>query len=216
MPDLSRHTRTTLAVTLLAAAMLITACGGDDKKDSTEPVAANNTPGTTDTTATTKTTPTGPTVEGAPVKPKAPQAKVIKLSAPPRSLKAGGLKVEVKVDSLIDPVTADVDEPQPGGRFVGVFLNTRASGSYEPSKVTAIASLSTKSGKSYPVRVISGGECEGAFFPAGLVLKSKKTRTGCIGFDIPKSETPKEIVLGVRSTVSNAHDTATWDLPEAK
>ena len=60
-----------------------------------------------------------------------------------------------------------------------------------------------------------GGECEGAFFPAGFVLKTKKTRTGCIGFDIPKSATPKQIVLGVRSTVTGKQDTGTWALPKA-
>lgn len=214
MPDLSRHTRTMLAAALLAATAL-SACGGDDDKGAAKPVAGATPtatqPATTDKTQTakTQTTPVTP-------KPKSPSAKVIKVGAAPRSLAIGGLKVEVQVDSVIDPVLADVDEPQEGGRFVGVFLSTRASGVYEPAKVAALASLTTTDGKYYPVRVISGGECEGSFFPAAFVLRSKKPRSGCIGFDIPKSAQPKEIVLGVRSTVSAKQDTETWDLPDAK
>ncbi len=213
MPELLRHTRTMLVATLLAASTLA-ACGGGDKP-STQP--ATNTQATTPGT-TTHTTTTGPGTTPAKTTtgPSKPPAKVTKVTDPPRSLEAGGLKVEITVDKVVDPITADVDEPQEGGRFVGVFLKTLARGTYEPAKVIAVASLTTTDGKHYLVRVISGGECEGSFFPGAFVLQSKKARVGCIGFDIPKTAQPKQISLGVRSVTSGKSDTAVWSLEGAK
>ena len=213
MPDLSRHTRMGLVAALLAASAL-GACG-DDKK------AVTTTPTTAKTTATTKTpdqVKTNPSEIPAttPEGKKRPPTTVTKVTDPARSLTAGGLKVEIKVNKVVDPVLADVDEPQKGGRFVGIFLSTRASGSYEPSKVAAIASLKTSDGKTYFVRLISGGECEGSFFPSAFVLKSKKPRLGCIGFDVPNGSTPDQIELGVRSTTSGKFETARWALPAPK
>ena len=219
MPDLSRHTRKGLVAALLAASAL-SACGGDDKKATTA-AAQPTTPTTPASTATTETV--DPVTTNPDERPsltpggkKRPPTTVTKVTDPPRSLKAGGLKVEIKIDRVIDPVLADVDEAQKGGRFIGVFLSTRASGTYEPSKVAAIASLKTDDGKTIYVRLISGGDCEGSFFPSAFLLASKKPRIGCIGFDVPNGSTPKQIELGVRSTVNGKFETAKWALPAPK
>ena len=216
MPDLSRHTRKGLVAALLAASAL-SACGGDDKKATTA-ASQPTTPASTATTETVDPVTTNPAEKPSltPGGKKRPPTTVTKVTDPPRSLKAGGLKVQVEIDKVIDPVLADVDEAEKGGRFVGVYLSTRASGTYEPSKVASIASLKTDDGKTIYVRVISGGDCEGSFFPSAFLLKSEKPRLGCIGFDVPNGSTPTQIELGVRSTVSGKFETAKWALPAPK
>ncbi len=82
--------------------------------------------------------------------------------------------------------------------------------------MVTVAALTTKDGKSYPVRVMSGGECEGSFFPAAFLVQSKKVRSGCIGFEIPKTAKPEEIVLGVRSTTTGKSQSRRWKLPAAE
>lgn len=239
MPDLT-HKRTALVAALIAA-LFVGACGGDDDKKAssaqapaTNPNAAN--PATTtetstdeadndsgkdkdkdgktesnadDPASTTDVRPDAATPRGPDGKP----LKLIPVNAPARSIKAGGLQVKMRVRSLLDPVPVEVDEPQPGNRFVGVFIESLASGTYEPAKVVAVASLTTDQKKAYSVRVIGGGDCEGAFFPAAFVLKSKKTRTGCVGFEIPKGAKAEELVLGVSSTTTGKGQTARWKLP---
>jgi hypothetical protein len=209
MPELSRH-NTTMLCAALAATLTLAACGGDDDKDPTSAATVATQTGTAPATTnaepgTTTTTPRATQPED--------KAKVIPLDAPERALSAGGLKVKVDVDHFVDPLQPDVDEAQPGNRLVGVYLKTQASGKYEPSKVTAIAGLTTKDGALYPVRIIAGGNCEGAYFPGAFVLKSKKPREGCVGFEIPKTAEPKEIFLGVKSTTSGKGEQGKWELP---
>jgi hypothetical protein len=210
MPELSRL-NTTMLLAALAATLTLAACGGDDNNDKSSaasvPTAATSTPATTSTTETTGTT--TPAQSTATTQ----KTKVIPLNAPPRSLAANGLKVNVDVDHFVDPLRSDVDEAQAGNRLVGVYLKTKAGGKYEPSKVTAIAALETKDGGTYPVRIIAGGDCEGAYFPAAFVLKSKHPRVGCIGFEIPKTAVPNKILLGVRSTTSGKGEQGEWVLP---
>ena len=55
----------------------------------------------------------------------------------------------------------------------------------------------------------------GAYFPAAFVLKSKKPRVGCIGFEIPKTATPGEIVLGVTQTTTGKSQQGKWVLPNS-
>jgi hypothetical protein len=214
MPELSRH-NTTMLFAALAATLALAACGGDDDGDTTSATSAT-TPAAT-TTAPTSTEPGSTTTTTTPESSTQPkdETKVIPLEAPERSLSAAGLDVKIDVDHFVDPLRPDVDEPQPGNRLVGVYLKTRATGKYEPSKVTAIAGLTTQDGKLYPVRIIAGGNCEGAYFPGAFVLKSKKPRVGCVGFEIPQNAVPKEILLGVRSTTTGKGEQGKWELPSA-
>src|SRR4051794_8734713 len=149
MPEMTRHTRKMLVAALLAG-LTLASCGGDDNKDSNAVTAAGTPTTTTAPPATTATTETKKKATTTLRTTKTAQPiKVTPVEAPPRSLKANGLKVDIDVDSIADPVRADVDEPQAGNRFIGVFLKSQATGKYEPSKVTAVAALNTVDGKSY-------------------------------------------------------------------
>lgn len=229
MPHFRRRATAVIAAALLAG-LTLTACGGDDdEKASTAGAQATSTDIETTEVPTAEGSDSdapdsggsdtgGSTSGGSSTTPAPadPNAKVVPIDAKPSTLEAGGLKVKIRVDRVVDPVKPEVDEAQPGNRLLGVYVESQASGNYEPAKVVTIATLTTKDGKAYPVRVMSGGECEGSFFPAGLLVKSKKVRSGCIGFEIPEDAEPKEINLGVRSTTTGKGEAGRWMLPQAE
>ena len=210
----------TPSLAALAAVGLLAGCGGSSSGEQAAATATPTTPAqqastaaTTTATATGTTTGSGETPTQTTTDPKS-QQREIPVSAAARTLKAGGLKVTLKVHKLVDPVVTSVDTPQKGNRFVGVFMDTDVSGKFEPTRVRADATLKTTDGAVSNVRIIADGDCSGGFYPAALVVTTKKTVTGCIGFEVPKKATPESITIGV--TNKGKGQQATWTLPASK
>ena len=158
------HHRVTLLVLMAFAALAAAGCGSSGTGDSTAANAVQPTQATTaqqasstaPTTATTTTTAVKPTTTAAAT---VPQEKVIPIKAGEQTLKAGPLTLTASVTKLVEPLAAYFDKPGKGDKFVGVFVKSTTSGSYDPVNVGATTGLQMSGGKLATSRLISDGDC---------------------------------------------------------
>ena len=71
------------------------------------------------------------------------------------------------------------------------------------------------SGFTEPEAVIADGDCAGGFSANDLLLSNKKT-TGCIGFEIPKTATPKMLASAALEMINAARITALFVVEKGK
>lgn len=198
-------------VSVLAGIALMTsvaACGsGNDNSTPT-----TNAPQTQ--TATQTVTQTAGTQPGGATTTTNRGQKEAVVNGKTQTLTSGPLTLSVKVDKLIDPLKTFIDVPQKGNKLVGVFLTGKTSGKFQPVDTAATALLKTDKGNASVVRVISDGDCSGAFFPGGI-LDERTDQSGCVGFEIPKNATPRAITIGIQTRGDKPAE-GTWDLPKAQ
>ena len=201
--------RTALAVATLALAG-IAGCGDDNNADTTSSSATNATATATATAEATGTT----TQTTSPATSTGPVQREAVVPGKQATLKSGDIGMNVKVLKVVDPVAAAVDRAQKGKKLVGIFVEGQTDGVVEPTKTSSLTSLETTDGKITGIRIIGDGDCAGGFSANEILLANKKPVTGCIGFEIPKSATPKAITIVLTSAKGTQQATA--DLPGAK
>ena len=194
-------------ITTALAAVGLAGCGGSDNNDSTATATATQATATATATATQTATQTAPAVKTT------PQREAV-VPGEKETLKSGGIGLNIKVDKVVDPINAQVDQAQPGRKLVGIFVTGQTTGTVEPTKTVSGTTMTTDDGTIYGIRIIADGDCAGGFSTNDLLLATKKPVTGCIGFEIPKKATPKQLtitLIGAKGTQK-----ATWNLPKAK
>jgi hypothetical protein len=206
-PVTHQFARAALITTALAAVGLA-GCGGSDNKSS-DTATATATQATATATATATQTATQTTQAATTT-----QQREAVVPGKKETLKSGDIGLDIKVDKVVDPINAEVDQAQPGRKLVGVFVTGQTKGTVEPTKTVSGTTMKTDDGMVYGVRIIADGDCAGGFSTNDLLLATKKPVTGCIGFEIPKKATPKELTIVLIG--ANGSQKATWALPKAK
>ncbi len=208
---MNQHFARAAVVAAALVAVGAVGCGGDSGDDATATATATATQTQATATATQTATQTTDDTTTAPVKADQREAKVPEKQ---ETLQSGDINLKVKVDKVVDPVAASVDRAQPGRKLVGVFVTGQTKGVIEATRTVSGTTMKTTDGTIYGIRVIADGDCAGGFSANELLTATKKPVTGCIGFEIAKKATPKEITIVLIGP--NGQQEATWQLPKAK
>jgi Domain of unknown function (DUF4352) len=124
----------------------------------------------------------------------------------------GGEKMAVTVQRVADPVQGGpLDQPDPGTRFVGVFIRLANVGqvAYADSPGNG-ATLLSAAGQQSNDTFLSGGACASGFDDNARIA-SGESETGCIPFEMPTSQQPAEFQFTL--SLGLADDTGEWTLP---
>ncbi len=190
------------------AAVGVAGCGGDSGDDATATATATATQTQATATATATQTQADTTTT------RTSDQREATVNGKEEQLQTGDIDLNVKVDKVVDPVDAQVDEAQPGNKLVGVFVTGQTKGIIEPTRTSSGTTLQTTDGKITGIRVIADGDCAGGFSANELLIAVKKPVTGCIGFEIPKKATPESITISLIGP--KGQQQATWKLPKAQ
>lgn len=123
---------------------------------------------------------------------------------------ASGELIRVRMLSIANVSGGDLDEPEPGKRFVGVRIKMTNVGkvnySDSPSNGTELVLANNQQVDS---TLLTDGSCS-ADFGSGLKLSRGDSRVGCIPFEIPKHAKPRLFQMTLSSGFAN--QTGEWKL----
>lgn len=203
--DVTVQRRHLAPISLIAATMLAAGCGST--KIVTEPPK---------TVTNTGSTPASTTSTG----PAKPKPDIPPNDNPPRQAKIGstltlegfqGEKMQVKVLDYLDPATAgEFDQPQSGGRFVGVKIRmTNAGGTAYSDSPANGAKLITNTDEEADATITTGGSCD-ATASSSTKIAPGSSRVLCLPFEIPASQKGATFQFTLNSGF--ADETGEWSL----
>lgn len=212
-----QHRVWTLVCVAVAAALLLSACGGGE-----EAAKPDRAPGDKQARKAGPGPERDTDGDGIPDiyddDPNTPEEQISSESGPKhigdsRTLTGNeGEEIEVTPTKVIDPVPAGEDEPlEAGNRFVGVELTLSNVGDadYEDAPSNG-AKLITEDDQQADTTTITEGPCSSSF-GSDVKIAPGEQRQGCIPFEVPQGSKVKQLQFGLSSGF--ADQTGDWDIP---
>jgi hypothetical protein len=185
---------------VLAAALILTACGGSSSSGSSAPATS-----TSDSTSVTSST-------AARAHPPHRRARTAvphgaKPVASAQRVHAGGSLLSVTVSRIYASLTATGSPPPPGTRAAGVALTiANLSGATYDSTASGDVSVVLSAGSAAPL-YIKAGVCQTPLTDFESLISAGETRSGCVGFAVPH----RARIVAVRfSPHSRTPGTVSW------
>jgi hypothetical protein len=188
----SRGTPRALAQLILAAGLVLSACGSSNTVTATDGVTTATRPSTLATTA-------------PPITPPKPPGRPVGAT---QRVPATDTALVVKVTKVIDPLLGSGAKVPPGMVAVGVAITVHNAGpgAYD-SSATSDFSLHTRAGRAMPV-FAPRGVCQTYVQDFMNELGAGQSRVGCISYAIPRGDPPTLVMLAPDG--GTAHSSVSW------
>jgi Domain of unknown function (DUF4352) len=122
-----------------------------------------------------------------------------------------GEQMSVTLTQVLDPVTGDpdVDQPDPGDRYIGIMITLDNVGNvvYSDSPSNGATLIAADGQQAQSETSLSAGPCSGDF-AADAEIAPGESQSGCIAFEMPSAEQPARFQFTLSSGFAN--ETAEW------